>query len=58
MHKNKFINQIVNAIWFEQNLICMFRTKIKYNSMARFTKFTSNKKIKEKFEVALSKLVW
>ena len=56
--QNKFIDHIVNKIWFERNLICMLRTKGTWNSMVRFSKFTLKKEINDKFEKFLSKLVW
>ena len=45
MHKNKFIDRIVNNIRFKWNLTCMLRTQKTYNSIIRFQNFTSNKKI-------------
>ena len=45
MHKNKFIDRIVNNIRFEQNLTCVLRTWRTCNPTIRFSKFTSNKKI-------------
>jgi len=36
MHKNKFIEQIVNNIQLTQNLTCVLRI---YNSMVRFSKY-------------------
>ena len=30
--KNKFINRIVNNIWFKRNLICMLKTQGTWNS--------------------------
>ena len=56
--KNKFIDWIVNNIWFKWNLICMLRPQGTWDSLIRFLKFTLKKEIYNKFENFLSKLIW
>ena len=43
MHKNKFMNQIVDNIRLERNLTCMLRTLIICNLTIKFSKYVAIK---------------